>query len=103
MPNKKKKNNNPVLDFARGFLGKKENVSPAAQFYKAQKKKQEMLKKLGYCLDFSRTFILRDAGILLMERGVRYMEFIMSQTAQKKEVVLTYRGVAYVVKRTTKN
>jgi len=34
-----------------------------------------------------------------MERGVRYMEFIMSQTAQKKEVVLTYRGVAYVVKR----
>ena len=31
------------------------------------------------------------------------MEFIVSQTAQKKEVVLTYRGVAYVVKRTTKN
>ena len=28
---------------------------------------------------------------------------LMSQTAQKKEVVLTYRGVAYVVKRTTKN
>ena len=44
MPNKKKKN--PVLDFARGFLGKKENVSPASKFYKAQKKKQEMLKKL---------------------------------------------------------
>ena len=31
------------------------------------------------------------------------MEFIMSQTAQKKEVVLTYRGVAYVVKRSVKN
>ena len=34
-----------------------------------------------------------------MERGVRYLELIMSKTAQKKEVVLTYRGVAYVVKR----
>ena len=31
------------------------------------------------------------------------MEFIMSQTAQKKEVVLTYRGVAYVVKRKASN
>ena len=34
-----------------------------------------------------------------MERGVRLLEFLMSQTAQKKEIVLTYRGVAYVVKR----
>ena len=46
MPNKKKKN--PVLDFARGFLGKKENVAPAARFVKAQEKKKAMLKKLGY-------------------------------------------------------
>jgi hypothetical protein len=110
MPNKKKKNSNIVLDFARGFLGKKENVSPAAKFYKAQQKKKDMLKKLGYWLDFSRTFIAfayqdklpvvnDDAGILLMERGVRFLEFLMSQTAQKKEIVLTYRGVAYVVKR----
>ena len=48
MPNKKKKNSNIVLDFARGFLTKKENVAPAAQFVKAQQKKKAMLKKLGY-------------------------------------------------------
>ena len=54
-----------------------------------------------------------DAGILLMERGVRYMEFIMSQIevrqrvreqqAKQKEIVLKYRGVAYIVKRDVKN
>ena len=48
MPNKKKKNGNIVLDFARGFLTKKENVAPAAKFVKAQEKKKAMLKKLGY-------------------------------------------------------
>ena len=48
-----------------------------------------------------------------MERGVRYMEFIMSQIevrqrvreqqAKQKEIVLKYRGVAYIVKRDVKN
>ena len=48
MPNKKKKNSNIVLDFARGFLTKPNNVAPAARFVKAQEKKKAMLKKLGY-------------------------------------------------------
>ena len=48
MPNKKKKNSNIVLDFARGFLTKKENVSPAAKFVKAAEKRKAALKKLGY-------------------------------------------------------
>jgi len=44
-----------------------------------------------------------------MERGVRLLEFIMSQIevrqrvreqqAKQKEIVLKYRGVAYIVKR----
>jgi hypothetical protein len=35
-----------------------------------------------------------------MERGVGFFWYLtMQKTAQKKEVVLTYRGVAYVVKR----
>lgn len=44
-----------------------------------------------------------------MERGVRFLEFIMSQIevrqrireqqAKQKEIVLKYRGVAYIVNR----
>ena len=48
MPNKKKKNSNIVLDFARGFLTKPNNVSPAAKFVKAAEKRKAALKKLGY-------------------------------------------------------
>jgi hypothetical protein len=47
MPHKKD-HGNVVLNFAKGFLTKKENVSPAARFVKAQEKKKAMLKKLGY-------------------------------------------------------
>jgi hypothetical protein len=46
MPNKKKKNNNIVLDFARGFLTKPKNVSPAAKFAKAQVRKKKMIDNL---------------------------------------------------------
>ena len=38
---KKNKKSNIVLDFARGFLTKKENVAPAARFVKAQKRKKQ--------------------------------------------------------------
>ena len=48
MPNKKKKNSNIVLDFARGFLTKKKTFLLLLQFVKAAEKKNAALKKLGY-------------------------------------------------------
>ena len=48
-----------------------------------------------------------------MERGAGFFELIMTQVevrqrireqqAKQKEIVLKYRGVAYIVKRTIKN
>ena len=48
MPNKKKKNSNVVLDFVRGYLGKKENKSPSSVVVRAAEKRNAMLKKMGY-------------------------------------------------------
>ena len=47
MPHKKD-HGNIVLNFAKGFLTNKKNVSPAAKFVQAQEKKKAALKKLGY-------------------------------------------------------
>ena len=54
---KKDRRRNLLLDFVKSRLTDKRNVSPAARFIKAQEKKKAMLKKMGYWLDFSRTFI----------------------------------------------
>ena len=43
---KRKGNKNPILDAARNLLGNKKNVSPAATFYKNQKKKADTINKL---------------------------------------------------------
>tara|TARA_Y100000356_G_C11002600_1_gene154177 strand:+ start:311 stop:457 length:147 start_codon:yes stop_codon:yes gene_type:complete len=48
MPNKKKKNSNIVLDFARGFLTKPDNAAPAARVVKTAEKRNAALKKFGY-------------------------------------------------------
>ena len=48
-PKKKKKKdpgNNPVLNAVRRFLGNPKNKAPAAEFYKGQKRKELLIKKL---------------------------------------------------------
>ena len=48
MPNKKKKNNNIVLDFVRGYLARPDNKSKASDIVRAAEKRNAALKKLGY-------------------------------------------------------
>ena len=85
---KRKKTAN--LDFTLSY---KPNNVVLLQVCKSTGKEKSNLKNWGL-LDSGRTFILRDAGILLMERGSFGVLMLKLQ-----KIVLTYQGVAYVVKR----